>query len=390
MSLPAAIERPAVLAAAEPRPTVAFCANTLRYLWNFRRSTLQRFLDRGARVVCLGQADETEARLREMGCEPVGLAWRLRSLDPVHEASVVARIFGTLAAHRPAVVFAFTFKANFAVSLACGALRVPYVTNVSGLGTAFLETTPVHRALRRLYGFANGGAWRTFFQNESDLALFTQSGLCSAARSQVLPGSGVDTEHFRAEPLDRPVRTFVLVARLLKDKGVAEYLAAARRARAARPELRFLLAGPEEPEATGGVPMAAVRGCEAVEYLGPLDDVRPVLAAADCLVLPSYREGMPRTVLEAASMGRIAVVSDVEGCRHAVAPGVTGVLCRARCAESLAEAMLTVADYDVGKVAAMSAAARAHAVSRFSEELCIAPYLAAYDEITGAGAPVGR
>jgi len=367
--------------------SVVFCANTLRYLWNFRRGTLERFLAMGTRVVCIGRAGPGGAGLAGIGCEVIGLDWRLRSLDPVHELSVVRQIFGVLRRTRPAVVFSFTFKANFAVSLACLPLGIPYVTNVSGLGTAFLSERLIHKAVQRLYGFANARAHTTFFQNGSDVALFKRIRLSVGRRTAILPGSGVDTKHFAFEAVDRPVRTFVMIARLIEDKGVVEYLEAARQARTARPELRFLLVGPPETDGPGRVPVELVHSfSDAVEYLGELTDVRPVLRDVECLVLPSYREGMPRTVLEAASMGRVSLVSDVEGCRDAIEPGVTGHLFDARSAASLSAAILNIADKQAHEISAMSAAAGKLAEDRFSERLCIEPYLKLY----GAFAPARR
>ena len=372
----------------DPRPGVAFCSNTLFYLWNFRRGTIQRFLDEGARVLCIGRDGPGAGELAALGCEVVALDWRLRSLEPVHELGIVRRIHAALRRFRPAVVFSFTFKANFATSLACLPLRIPYVTNVSGLGTAFLSDRAVHRAVRRLYGFANGRAHATFFQNATDLAYFRSIGLSAGRRTAVLPGSGVDTDRFGFAPVERPVRTFVMIARLIRDKGVVEYLEAARALRAVRPDLRFLLVGPPEADGPGRVPVEVVESyADAVEYLGELSDVRPVLLDAECLVLPSYREGMPRTVLEAASMGRIALVSDTEGCRDAIEAGATGLMFTVRSSEALIAALHEVIAMPAEAVAAMSSAARRLAEDRFSEHLCIEPYLRIHGELTGPARP---
>jgi glycosyltransferase involved in cell wall biosynthesis len=367
----------------DDRPCVAFCANKLFYLANFRRGTIERFLADGVRVVCLGQGGAGVETLEAMGCEVVSLDWKLRSLDPVHELGVVSRISAVLRRVRPTVVFSFTFKANFAVSLACLPLGIPYVTNVSGLGTAFLSNHPKHRVVRRLYGVANGRAHATFFQNPSDLEHFQRIRLSIGRRTAVLPGSGVNTGHFAFDPLDRPVRSFVMVARLIAEKGVVEYLDAARQARAARPDLRFVLVGPPETDGPGRVPLEQVHSYAGdVDYVGELADVRPALREAECLVLPSYREGMPRTVLEAASMGRVSLVSDVEGCRHAIEDGVTGSLFEARSPEALARSILELADHDAERVSMMSHAARRLAEERFAERHCIEPYLALFAELS--------
>lgn len=370
----------------DDRPCVVFCANKLFYLANFRRGTIERFVADGVRVVCIGQGGAGEDALRAMGAEVEPLDWRLRSLEPRHELGVVARINAILRRVRPRVVFSFTFKANFAVALACAPLGIPYVTNVSGLGTAFLNDDLKHRLVRRLYGFANGRAHATFFQNPSDLAHFESIRLSTGRRTAVLPGSGVDTGRFAFEPVERPVRSFVMVARLIVEKGVVEYLEAARAAKSRRPELSFSLVGPAETDGPGRVPLDQVHAfADAVRYHGELADVRPVLREHDCLVLPSYREGMPRTVLEAAAMGRVALVSDVEGCRHAVEDGVTGHLFEARSADSLAASILSLAERQASEIAAMSHAAGRMAEERFSERLCIEPYLAIFEELGGRG-----
>lgn len=363
---------------------VVFCSNTLRYLWNFRRSTLESFLARGVRVLCIGQADRTVEDLRALGCEVLPLPWRLRTVNPLSEAPIVARMVVALARFRPDICFSFTFQANTAIAASSKLLGIPYVTNVSGLGTAFLNERFSYRLLRRLYGWVNAGAYATFFQNSSDLELFLSLGLSIGRRTSVLPGSGVNTERFAFQPLDGPVRSFLMVSRLMQDKGAREYLEAAAIAKARRPDLSFVLVGPEEAGPGRITREEILTHAAHVDYAGEVSDVRPLLYAADCLVLPSYREGMPRTVLEAASAGRVALVSDVEGCRHAIVEGETGFLFQPRSADSLAHAMLQVAGLEAPRVAAISAAARELAVSRFDEHLCIAPYERLYEGLVRA------
>ncbi len=360
----------------DDRPCVAFCANKLFYLANFRQGTIARFLADGFRVVCLGQGGAGAETLEAMGCEVAPLDWKLRSLDPVHELGVVSRINAVLRRVRPAVVFSFTFKANLAVSLACLPLGIPYVTNVSGLGTAFLDDRLSYRLLRRLYGVANGMAHATFFQNAGDRDLFTRLGLSTGRRTALLPGSGVDTDRFAYHPVERPVTTFVMVSRLIREKGVVEYLEAARICRRQRPDLRFLLVGPEETDGPGRVSLEEVATyAPDIDYRGEMKDVRPALLESDCLVLPSYREGMPRTVLEAQAMGRPVLVTDVEGCRDAISPGETGQLFAPRSADAVAAAVLEMAALEGAAVAGLSQAARRLMEDRFAERHCITPYV---------------
>lgn len=375
-----------MIAPAPAAPVVLLCANTLCYLWNFRGSTIQALQDQGFRVVCVGGKDTAEAALTAMDCEVVALDWRQKGLDPFHEFGIVWQLWKMMRRVRPVVCFSFTFKANVDVSLAARLAGIPYVTNVPGLGGAFLRNELRYRLVRRLHGLANTGAYATFFQNATDLGHFHQAGLSAGRRVQVIPGSGVNTKRFPFRPLTGQVTTFLMIARLLRDKGVAEYLVAAAELKHEKPALRFLLAGPPDEFDAGDV--ARMGG--AVEYLGELKDVRPALLRSDCLVLPSYREGMPRAVLEAASMGRICVVTDVPGCRDAIAAGKSGILCQPRSASSLAEAMRQASRLRAPTVGAMSRQARELAETRFDEGFCIQPYLAIAETLSGPPAGTDR
>lgn len=364
-------------------PKVALVANTLWYLLTFRRPTIIALRARGAHVLCVGQRGPAATGLRELGCEVLELDWRLDSMNPVHELAIVVQLTNVLRRHRTRLLFSFTIKANLCASIACRVLHIPYCTNVSGLGTAFLRDGIAYRGARQLFGVANAGAHTSFFQNNTDVALFESLGLSRGKRTIVLPGSGVDVRHFAYRPPRPSVRTFLMIARLIRDKGVIEYLEAARALAQKDTSLRFALVGPSGVQNAGSLTVADIGGF-GVEYLGELDDVRDAIASSDCVVLPSYREGMPKVVLEAASIGRMAVVTDVPGCRDAIEPGVTGLLCEARSSVSLAAAMQTAASLDSAKVMAFSRAARLRAERVFSVERCTQPYMDIVDAHFGA------
>jgi glycosyltransferase involved in cell wall biosynthesis len=210
----------------------------------------------------------------------------------------------------------------------------------------------------------------------------------------VLPGSGIDLERFRpvTDPeigaAARPV-VFLLVARLLWDKGVGEFVEAARRIRAERGDASFCLLGFLDAHNQTAIPPGVVEGWVAeglIEYLGATDDVRPFLAAADCVVLPSYREGTPRSLLEAAAMGRPLIATDAPGCRDVVEEGVNGYLCAVRDPASLAAAMTRFLDLDLEARAAMGQASRAMAERDYDEALVIDAYRRAIKGICAARA----
>jgi glycosyltransferase involved in cell wall biosynthesis len=208
--------------------------------------------------------------------------------------------------------------------------------------------------------------------------LFVERRIVRSDQARVLPGSGVDLERFSPAPQPSGPTIFLLIARLLRDKGVVEFVEAARRLRAEFPDARFQLLGPIDEgnrSAIGRVEVDRWVADGVVEYLGTMDDVRPAIAAATAVVLPSYREGLPRSLLEGAAMARPLIAADVPGCRAVVDDGVNGYLCRVRDPSSLADAMRRLAQASMAERQAMGEAARRKVQERFSEELVTRAYL---------------
>ena len=357
--------------------TVMLVSNTSWYLYNFRRGTIEALRGAGYRVVALAPRDVYSARLvDELGVEFIALPLDGKGTRLLGEGRSLLFVAWVLLRRRPWFVFNFTVKANIYSGLMCRLLRIPYANNVSGLGTAFLHDSWVLRRARAIYGLANRGARRVFLQNREDLALFRERGLLGSAPVTLLPGSGVGVERFEFVPLPDAAApfTFVMVGRLLGDKGVREYVEAARSVRARSPQARFWLIGPAGISNRTAIPAREVAAWQeegVVEYLGEQADVRPWLQEAHVLVLPSYREGMPRTVLEAAAMGRPAIVSDVPGCREAVLPGETGWMCAVRDAADLARAMEVCLELPADALEAVGRAARRRVESEFDERIVV-------------------
>ncbi|MZR64156.1 glycosyltransferase family 4 protein [Alcanivorax sp. DP30] len=360
--------------------TVFLTSNTSWYLYNFRKSTISALKDQGYKVVCLSPLDDFSQRLEyELGAEHVPLPMVGKSTGALQELRSLLFIWQTFRRHKPVFVFNFTIKLNLYGGLACTVLRVPFSNNVSGLGTAFIHDSWLFRRVRQVYGWVNRRARHLFFQNEEDLAVFRNAGLLGDTPLTLLPGSGVDLEHFSMQPLPATETiTFVMIARLMGDKGVREYAGACRLLKAQGFPVRCLLVGPLGVSNHSAVSEAEVAGWQGdgiLEYRGATDDVRPVIAESHVLVLPSYREGMPRTVLEAAAMGRPAIVTDVPGCRQAIEAGKTGWLCEARSAESLAEQMLKFIAMGEEDRQQAGVAARARMEASFSEARVVQAYL---------------
>ncbi len=319
-----------------------------------------------------------DARMRELGVERIPIAIDRAGLNPLTDLRLFTRYRSLLKRLRPAAYLSYTIKPNIYGSLAAASLGIPALPNVSGLGTAFIRGGPLQALVTRLYRIGFARAQVVFFQNEEDRALFVERKIVRVDQARVLPGSGVDLEHFAPAPLPEGSPTFLFIGRLLRDKGVVEFVEAARSLRGEYPDARFqLLGGLDEGNRT------AIRQSELdswlaegiVEHLGTTDDVRPYLAAATAIVLPSYREGLPRSLLEAAAMARPLIASDVPGCRDVVEDGVNGYLSVVRDADSLAAAMRRLAQLPRAQQLAMGEAGRRGVQERFSEAFVVRAYL---------------
>ena len=376
----------------EGRPLhVMITANAAWNIWNFRRPIVESLLAAGHRVTILAPADEMLPNLQGLGCTVVPLKMDVRGLNPVADLALLLRFRAILRDMRPDAVLSFTIKNNVFGGLAARLAGVPFVPNVTGLGTAFLSGWLLQRVAETLYRAAFRALPVVFFENEDDRGLFEARGMLRPGQAWVLPGTGIDLIHYAAAPMpahppEAPV--FLMVARLLRDKGVIEYVEAARRIRAEYPQARFQLLGPAGVQNRTAIHLDEVQGWVEegiIDYLGTLTDVRPVLEAADCVVLPSYREGAPRTLMEASAMARPVIATDVAGCRAVVDADVTGFMCQPRDATSLADAMRRFLGLSSQERAEMGAAGRRKIERAFDEKLVLAAYHQALQDVTARG-----
>jgi glycosyltransferase involved in cell wall biosynthesis len=358
---------------------------------NFRRGLIAGLQRSGYDVVALAPPDRYSERFEALGVDYVPIEIDKQGISPPRDLLLTARYYRALRRLRPAVFLGYTAKPNVYGSLAAHALGIPVINNVAGLGTAFIKQGLLTRIVSGLYRLAFARSATVFFQNREDMEMFVAQRLVRAGQARLLPGSGIDLAQFRpasrsASPAPRPL-TFLLIARLLWDKGVGEYVEAARQVRARFPDARFQLLGfLDVPNRTAVARSDLDRWIEqgAIEYLGESDDVRPFIEAADCIVLPSYREGLPRVLLEGAAMAKPLIATDVPGCRHVVEEGRNGYLCAVRDAGALAEAMSRMIGLDPEARLAMGAAGRARVEAEFDERIMVDRYLEAIAEALGS------
>jgi glycosyltransferase involved in cell wall biosynthesis len=373
--------------------TIIYVYNSAGYLFRLRRNLLRAMKAGGWRVLAAAPSDPAAATVKDHGFDFRDLPFPRRGMNPLSDLLLLRRLWRLYRRERPAIVHHFTIKPVVYGTLAARLAGVPGIVNgVPGLGYTFLRGGLLRVVAETLYRLALPRRGEVIFQNPEDRDHFLARGMAVPGRAHVICGSGVDTREFAPSPdltNERPRReesrspdnmTFAFVGRLLWDKGVAEFVEAAEAVKRIRPGIRFLLAGGPDPGNPASVPVSWLkRRCAEIpmDWLGRVEDVRPVLAAASAVVLPSYREGAPRSLLEAAAMGKPLIASDVAGCREAVRHGVNGLLVPAKNASALAEAMLRLAA-DPSLRRRMGRAGRDMALCHFDERLVVSQTLEVY------------
>ncbi|EOW9242458.1 Glycosyltransferase [Vibrio cholerae] len=355
-------------------------ANTAWSVFNFRHSLIKELLRCGVQLYVIAPEDKFSIKLAEMGCQVLDLPMQAKGVNPLADLGLMLRLLRHYREIKPDFIIHYTIKPNIYGSLAAKLAGIPSLAITTGLGYTFVNQNLVSQVARQLYKFAFRYPKEVWFLNEDDRSAFLEHHLIEPDKAVLLHGEGVNLNHF--VPTDTPqpdenVR-FLLIARMLRDKGVCEFVEAARQIRQHYPNAIFQLLG------DCGVPNPSVIGREeiaqweregVVEYLGTTDDVRPIIAQADCLVLPSYyREGIPRTLMEGAAMAKPIITTDNVGCRDVVLDGQTGYLCEVKNAQSLAqrcEQFLTLSD---SEKQAMGKAGRSFMEAKFDEKWVIKQY----------------
>jgi len=367
------------------RKKVLITLNTAWNLLNFRSGLIRALVAAGYEVVAVAPPDEYSERLSSLGCRFVPLSMDSQGTHPVRDLLLFLRLYRLLRVERPDVYLGYTVKPNVYGSLAAHALGIPVINNIAGLGSVFIKGGWVHQLVKGLYRVALAGSRKVFFQNDDDRQLFIASRLVAENVTQLLPGSGVDLRKFSPVPFPAAAHLrFLLIARMLWDKGVGEFVEAACLLRQRGVVAEFCLLGfldAQNPTAISSQQMNDWVADGAIRYLGVTDNVREEIAQADCIVLPSYREGVPRSLLEAAAMARPIITTNAVGCREVVDDGINGYLCQPKDASDLADKMERMLTIPSDQRKTMGILGREKVEREFDERIVVEKYLMAIDEI---------
>ena len=363
--------------------TIIVCSNYAWTIVNFRLPLIKRLKKNGYRVVVVTQYDGYENQIAECVDQIRPLFISRKGVNPLVDCITLLDLVKIFLKLKPDYLLLFTIKPVIYGSIAAKLFNIKTIVMITGLGTAFIEENWITRLVKHLYRFALSSVATIFFQNNDDKKLFLRNNLVNPNVCKLTPGSGIDTCQFVYSPIPQNNEiTFILIARMLWDKGIGEYTEAAKIIKLKYPNTKFQLLGAlgvENRTAISDERMAAWVKEGSIEYLGETNDVRPYIEKSSCVVLPSYREGTSRVLLEAASMGRPIITTDVPGCREIVENTITGLLCRPKDYSDLSNKMQVMINLSFEERKIMGSKGRAKVKKEFNQDIVIDMYLDAIE-----------
>ena len=336
-------------------------------LYKFRKELIQSILEDGCEVwISLPEGDMVKP-LVDMGCSFLNTPVDRRGVNPFKDRMLIRQYEAIVDDVKPDAMISYTIKPNIYGGMVCSKKNIPYFANITGLGTAFQKSGVLRTLVTMLYKKALKNAKAVFFENEDNFKVLRDFGIVNGSRAVLLSGAGVNLdEYYFSEYPPEEEANFLFIGRIMKEKGIDEFLYAARRLREKFGErVRFEVAGPYEDDYKEIIENAATE--RLINFHGFVSEVRPLIEKAHAFVLPSYHEGMSNTLLENAAMGRPLITSDIPGCREAVEDGRSGFLVKAKDGDSLYEKMLEFVELPYDKKKEMGARSRRLMEERFDK-----------------------
>jgi len=360
--------------------SIAFVANTSWSIYKFRLYLIEKLIEEGFTIRVLAPRDSYTAQFEHLpGLTYIELKHlRARNISPWQDWRLYRELLAHYRSLRPRLIFHYTIKANIFGSLAAARTGIPSISVITGLGYTFARKDWLQSVVRLLYRFALQRPAEVWFLNNDDCHTFTTEKLIRSGKSFLLPGEGVDTAAFPPAPYEpRKEVTFLFIGRMIRHKGVFEFIQAARLLKQQGLAVRCQLLGffDDNPAAISRHQVDEWNRQGIVDYLGSADHVAPFIEQADCIVLPSYREGIPLSLLEGASMCKTLIAADTPGCRALIEEGINGYLCREKDGPHLAEKMATYYHLSADAKRQMGMEGRKMVLQSFTREIVAGIYL---------------
>ncbi len=368
------------------KKTITLSSNSSWYLFNFRRSTIEAFLKKNFNVICICPPDSHTDALKKLGCEWHEIKVSRKGINPFEDFKLFLQILSLYLKIKPTATFHFTVKNNIYGSFAAFFARVPAINNITGLGTAFLHRNFISRVVLFLYKISQPLAHKVFCQNIEDLNLLAQFKILSKEDIGLLPGSGVNLDRFnpmlKKSLIDHKRKfRFLYAGRMLADKGLYELYEAISIMNNPKIICELWLSGFTDYENISAIPKSTLEKWSDNSWIlwkGPSDSIEKIMSEVDCIVLPSYREGMPKTLLEAGAMAIPVITTDVPGCNSIITNNKNGLICKPKDSKSLGLALNKMLNMTNAERLEMGECGRVIVQKKYNEEFVVK---AAIDEV---------
>lgn len=362
------------------KKTIVISSNTSWFIYNFRLNLLKELASQGYTVNVIAPKDIYSNKLEKLGFNYYEIEINSKGTNPLEDIILIYSFYKLYKRISPDIILLNTIKPNIYGSMAAGILGIPAISNITGLGTVFIHNKISSKIAKILYKLALYIPRTVFYQNADDRNVFVESNLVKKEKTDLLPGSGIDTKKFK--PSNKKFKKkdtfrFLFIGRLLRDKGLVEYIEASRRISNSKNVECCVLGSfySENPSAISEDDMNRWVSDGCINYIGASNDVKSVIAEYDCIVLPSYREGLSRVLLESASMAKPIITTNVPGCKEVVEDRVNGYLCKPRNINDLTNKMQLMINLNDEKRKIMGENGRKKIIKEFDEKLVIDKYL---------------
>ncbi len=371
--------------------TIGIVINTSWHIYNFRSGLIKTLQEIGYRVVAIAPKDMYTPKLIENNMDYFEIEMNNMGTNIFEDTKLTHSYYEAFKKIKPDILLLYTIKPNIYGSVAAKMLNIPVISSITGLGTVFLHNNFSSKIAKLLYKITLKIPKKVFFENPHDKNIFIDEGFVKKEKVVLIPGAGINTNEYmpieKIKSNEKHKEKFLFIARLVKDKGILEYIEAIRLLKVKYPNVEFAILGPYysgNPTAVKQEELSKWIEEDLVDYLGESDDVKSIIADYDCVVLPSYREGLSRVLLEAASMEKPIVTTNVPGCKDVVDDGVNGFLCEKGDAVDLANKMEWIIQLTHDERTEMGKKGRVKVVKEFDEPIVNDKYIAAIQEILPA------
>ena len=351
------------------------------YVFNFRLELIKSLQSDGHEIYTVATSDNYAQKLVAYGVKFIPLKVNNNKTNPFQDTLLIYKYYKIYKSIKPDLICHNTIKPNIYGTLAARMLNIPVVNNISGLGTIFIKSSYITTIAVQLYRFSQKFAKIVFFQNKHDLKIFIDHQIIYSDKARIINGCGVDLSKFRNSRKYRTTNfTFLFVGRLLKDKGIIEFIEAAKCIKLKYPKVKFQVLGAFCPQNNSAIKKDEINDWVAnkiIDYLGFTDEVNTVMENSDCLVLPSYREGLSKALIEGSSMSLPIITTDTPGCKDVIVDPETGFLCKVKDSNDLFLKMEKMLNLSVDQRIKMGNAGRKRAETLFDVKNIINAYKSA-------------